>query len=82
MIKTEKQQVLCGELYRASDLEIQLGLEKTRQWLVHYNASRLAFGRPVRLGRNDWIDIGDDAVIVAGSVFTRDVDAGKTVLTL
>ena len=48
----------------------------------------LEFGRPVRIGRNVWIgggaiilpgvSIGDDAVIGAGSVVTRDVPAGAT----
>lgn len=46
----------------------------------------LEFGRPVRIGRNVWIGggaillpgvaIGDDAVVGAGSVVTRDVPAG------
>ena len=46
----------------------------------------LEFGRPVRIGRNVWIgggaiilpgvSIGDDALIGAGSVVTRDVPAG------
>lgn len=50
----------------------------------------LEFGRPVRIGRNVWIGggalilpgvtIGDDAVIGAGSVVTRDVGAGQTVV--
>jgi maltose O-acetyltransferase len=49
----------------------------------------LEFGRPVRIGRNIWIGggaiilpgvtVGDDAVIGAGSVVTRDVAAGVTV---
>lgn len=49
----------------------------------------LEFGRPVRIGRNVWIGggaiilpglmIGDDAVIGAGSVVTRDVAAGAHV---
>jgi len=47
------------------------------------------FGKPVRIGRNVWIGggaivlpgvtIGDDALIGAGSVVTRDVPAGATV---
>ena len=47
-------------------------------------------GRPVRIGRNVWIGggalilpgvtVGDDAVIGAGSVVTRDVAAGMTVM--
>ncbi|HBK46380.1 MAG TPA: maltose acetyltransferase [Xanthomonadaceae bacterium] len=52
-------------------------------------ASGLEFGRPVRIGRNVWIGggaiilpgvtVGDDAVVGAGSVVTRDVAAGATV---
>ncbi len=51
--------------------------------------SGLEFGRPVSIGRNVWIgggalilpgvNIGDDAIIGAGSVVTRDVAAGATV---
>lgn len=50
----------------------------------------LEFGRPIRIGRNVWIGggaillpgvtVGDDALIGAGSVVTRDVPAGATVL--
>jgi maltose O-acetyltransferase len=50
----------------------------------------LEFGRPVRIGQNVWIGggaiilpgvtIGDDAVVGAGSVVTRDVPAGATVI--
>jgi maltose O-acetyltransferase len=48
------------------------------------------FGRPIHVGRNVWIGggaiilpgvrIGDDALIGAGSVVTRDVPAGATAL--
>ena len=51
-------------------------------------ASGLESGRPVRIGRNVWIGagaillpgvcVGDDAIIGAGSVVTRDVPAGAT----
>ncbi len=50
----------------------------------------LEFGRPVHIGLNVWIGggaiilpgvvIGDDAVIGAGSVVTRDIPAGATAL--
>ena len=53
-------------------------------------ASGLEFGRPVRIGRNVWIGggaiilpgvtIGDDALIGAGSVVTKDVAAGTTMV--
>src|ERR1700740_3471440 len=49
-------------------------------------ATGLEFGRPIRIGRNVWIgggaiilpgvSIGDDALIGAGSVVTRDIPAG------
>ena len=50
----------------------------------------LEFGRPVAIGRNCWIGggaiilpgvtIGDDAVVGAGAVVTRDVPPGATVV--
>ncbi len=53
-------------------------------------ARGLEFGRPVRIGRNVWIGagalilpgvtIGDDALVGAGSVVTRDVPGGATVV--
>ena len=53
-------------------------------------ASGLEFGKPVVIGANVWIgggsillpgvSIGDDAVIGAGSVVTRDVPAGATAM--
>lgn len=52
-------------------------------------ARMLEFGRPVRIGANVWIGggallmpgvtVGDDAVIGAGAVVTRDVAPGTTV---
>ena len=53
-------------------------------------AQMLEFGRPIVIGKNVWIGggalimpgvtIGDDALIGAGSVVTKDVPAGATVM--
>ncbi len=53
-------------------------------------ASGQEFGRPIRIGRNVWIGggallmpgvtVGDDAIIGAGAVVTRDVPAGATAI--
>jgi maltose O-acetyltransferase len=53
-------------------------------------ARGVEFGKPIKIGRNVWIgggaillpgvNIGDDAVIGAGSVVTRDVAPGATVM--
>ena len=53
-------------------------------------AQLLEFGRPISIGANVWIGagalilpgvtVGDDALIGAGSVVTRDVPAGATVV--
>lgn len=53
-------------------------------------AQGLEFGRPIRIGRNVWIGggallmpgvtVGDDAIIGAGSVVTRDVAPGARVM--
>jgi maltose O-acetyltransferase len=50
----------------------------------------LEFGRPISIGRNVWIGggaivlpgvtVGDDAIVGAGAVVTRDVHPGTTVL--
>lgn len=171
---TEKEKMLAGALYHASDAEIQRDQAQAHAWLARYNASLAAgsearrlllkerlmrvgrhcdirppfhcdygynialgdgvfmnfncvildvvevtigdgtqiapgvqiltadhprdpaarrtgleFGQPIRIGRNVWIGagalilpgvtIGDDALIGAGSVVTRDVPAGVTV---
>ena len=174
-MRTEKQKMLAGELYRPGDPEIQADQAAAKSWMVRYNAAlgasaaerrallrellpkvgdgavirppfhcdfgyniRLGrdvflnfncvildvaavtigagtqigpavqiyaadhprdpairktgaeFGRPVSIGQNVWIGggaiilpgvrIGDDAVVGAGAVVTRDVPHGATVL--
>jgi len=173
--RSEKQKMLAGELYDASDLELQADLTAAMDWLAHYNVAAftqtpqarralllehfaavgehtvvrppfycdygfniclgagvflnfnctildvapvtigdltqvgpgvqiltadhprdpamrrrgLEYGRPISIGQNVWIGggviilpgvtIGDDAIIGAGSVVTRDVPGGATV---
>lgn len=172
-MRTEKQKMLAGELYRASDRELETERAATLAWLARYNqaqfpdecrallaerlqsvgngalirppffcdygfnirvgagvfmncscvvldvvdvvigdatqigpavqiytadhprdaevrASGLEFGRRIEIGRNVWIGgaaiilpgitIGDDAIVGAGSVVTRNVPAGATVI--
>jgi maltose O-acetyltransferase len=38
-MRTEKEKMLAGELYRPGDPEIQADLAATRSWLARYNAS-------------------------------------------
>jgi maltose O-acetyltransferase len=173
-MRTEKEKMLAGELYRPTDPGLQVDLAANHEWLARYNAAlsksaaerhrllaeRLAeigedteirppfycdygfnirlgrgvflnfncvildvvevtigdrtqigpavqiycadhprdaaqrregleFGRPVRIGRDVWIGgaaiilpgvtIGDEAIIGAGSILTRDVERGATV---
>jgi maltose O-acetyltransferase len=173
--RSEKAKMLAGELYDASDAEIQDDLAAAQAWLVRYNAALalsagerrqlllerfaaagegsvvrppfhcdygfnislgadvflnfncvildvvpvaigdrtqigpgvqiltadhprgvaereagLEFGRPIHVGRNVWIGggalilpgvrVGDHAIIGAGSVVTRDVPSGATVM--
>ncbi len=175
MEQTQKEKMLAGQLYRASDPEIQADQQSAKAWMVRYNAAlgatahvrrellreRLAavgngtvvrppfhcdygynislgddvflnfncvildvvavsigagtqigpavqiytadhprdpavratgaeFGKPIAIGRNVWIGggaiilpgvtIADDAIVGSGSVVTRDVSRGATVV--
>jgi maltose O-acetyltransferase len=42
MTRTQKQKMLAGELYNASDPEIQADAAAAREWLVRFNASLAA----------------------------------------
>jgi maltose O-acetyltransferase len=41
-MRSEKEKMLAGELYDASDLELQAELAATHRWLVRYNAALAA----------------------------------------
>src|SRR5215217_3707075 len=42
MIRSEKQKMLAGELYRPGDAEIQADAAATKEWLARFNASLTA----------------------------------------
>jgi len=44
-MRTEKQKMLAGELYRAADPELQADLAETRTWLIRYNRAESASER-------------------------------------
>ena len=41
-MRTEKQKMLAGELYRAADPELRANLAETRAWLTRYNRAESA----------------------------------------
>src|SRR5215207_2505343 len=45
MIRSEKQKMLAGELYRPGDAEIQADAAATKEWLERFNASLAAGAR-------------------------------------
>ena len=62
--RTEKQKMLAGELYRASDPELQADAAAAKAWMVRYNAS---LGAPPAQQRALLVErlahVGADAVI-------------------
>jgi maltose O-acetyltransferase len=63
-MRTEKQKMLAGELYRAGDPEIQADQAAARSWMVRYNAALGASAAERRaLLRELFPEVGDGAVI-------------------
>ncbi len=63
-MRTEKEKMLAGELYRPGDAEIQADLAATRAWLARYNVS-LARSSAERweLLAERLADVGPDTVV-------------------
>ena len=63
-MRTEKQKMLAGELYRAGDPEIQADQAAAKSWMVRYNAALGASAAERRaLLRELLPEVGDGAVI-------------------
>src|SRR5450432_3120415 len=63
-MRTEKQKMLAGELYRAGDPEIQADQASAKSWMVRYNAALGASAAERReLLRELLPEVGDGAVI-------------------
>src|SRR5215210_3400529 len=64
MIRSEKQKMLAGELYRPGDAEIQADAVATKEWLARFNASLTASPTDRRaLLMERLADVGEGAVI-------------------
>jgi maltose O-acetyltransferase len=64
MQQTQKQKMLAGQLYHASDPEIQADQQSAKAWMVHYNAALGATADERRvLLRKRFAAVGDGAVI-------------------
>jgi maltose O-acetyltransferase len=72
---SEREKMLAGELYRATDPELAEAHLRAQRIVTRYNATLPdeAETRATLLG-------GDDAVVGAGSVVTADVPAGEVVV--
>jgi maltose O-acetyltransferase len=63
MVRSEKEKMLSGELYRPTDPHIQADLAATGAWLARYNASADSVGERRRLLMERLGAVGDDAII-------------------
>ena len=64
MMRSEKQKMLAGELYRPGDPEIQADAAAAKAWLARFNASLAASPAERRaLLRERLADVGEGAVI-------------------
>jgi maltose O-acetyltransferase len=62
--RTEKQNMLAGELYHAGDPELQADQAAAKAWMVRYNAALGASAAERRLLlRERFADVGDGAVV-------------------
>jgi maltose O-acetyltransferase len=63
-MRTEKQKMLAGELYRAGDPEIQADQAAAKSWMVRYNAALGASAAERRVLLRELLPaVGDGAVI-------------------
>ncbi len=63
-MRSEKQKMLAGELYRADDAELQADLSAAAAWMAQYNASlALSAGERWALLRERLARVGEGAII-------------------
>jgi maltose O-acetyltransferase len=63
-MKSEKEKMLAGELYRAGDSELQADAARAKAWMARYNASTAAPADERRQLLRELLDsVGDGAVV-------------------
>ncbi|MCJ2023982.1 sugar O-acetyltransferase [Methylobacterium sp. J-067] len=64
MVRTEKQKMLAGEVYRPGDPELRMEAQRAREWMVRYNATLAASPAERRVMlRELFACVGEDAVV-------------------
>ena len=64
MVRTEKQKMLAGELYHASDPELQADQATARNWMARYNSARaVSEADRLVLLRELFTEVGDGVVV-------------------